>query len=125
MTDLATLSAAATEPFDWAGLAKAACEAMFEEWTSPHDGPNVRAVEAYLRERIEAAFVPVERHARELFDATAHGELKTLEALARVEAAEARVKVLEDRLRHIANYYPAGHRITELALEALEDEHDK
>ena len=49
---------------------------------------------------------------------------REIEALTvRAEAAEARNKVLEDRLRHIANYYPAGHRITELALEALGGEH--
>jgi len=49
-------------------------------------------------EAAEAAFVPVERHARELFDATAHGELKTLEALARAEAAEAENAKLREAL---------------------------
>lgn len=51
-----------------------------------------------LRTHIEARFVSVERHARELFDATAHGELKTLEATARAEAAEARVAELTAQL---------------------------
>lgn len=70
-----------------------------------------------------AAFVPVEQF-NEIVAAQEIRAAAIRKALVRAEAAEARVEVLEDRLRHIANYYPAGHRITELALEALGGEHE-
>lgn len=56
------------------------------------------AAAAYLRERIEAAFVPVERynHFATLAEARYHAGR---EATARAEAAEARVKALEEALR--------------------------
>ncbi len=110
-----------TDPFDWVGLAR--CLPVASIACDDHV-----TVAAYLRTRIEAAFVPVERY----------NNLKAVEQwlndnppltnaalTARAEAAEARVKVLEKSLRDIRDYYPEGHRITELARAALGGDHGK
>lgn len=89
-----------TDTFDYAGLFKAAFAEFDKHPGDLQDGYD--AADAYLRTRIEAAFVPVERHARELFDATAHGELKTLEALARAEEMAIENELLRETLHWIA-----------------------
>lgn len=78
-----------TEPFDWAYLSHEAGSIRFM-----HGNP---AAAAYLRERIEAAFVPVGeyRHLTSQFDAMqAFGKSNA----ARAEAAEARVSELTAQL---------------------------
>lgn len=100
-----------TKPFDWAGLFREAHGAAWADGT----GDAFHAAGEYLRERIEAAFVPVERYiARNLM--WAEQVLAKNEATARAEAAEARVKVLEEALRramiggnHLALLIGADH----------------
>ena len=83
--NLAALSAAATEPFDWAGLWQGACQAWDHRppFVPTSEGDQYAA--AYLRTRIEAAFVPVDHYAAVISD---HDELLQCE-IARAEAAEA------------------------------------
>lgn len=77
-TDLAALSASATGPFDWAGLAIGA------HITRSQKGDPAAA--AYLRARIEAAFVPRDVHddAR-VKCAAAEGQLAAVSAMLEVE----------------------------------------
>ena len=53
------------------------------------------------------------QHSLELFDATAHGELQTLKALSRAEAAEARIEVLEKALRWYQDQVSKCNRLTD------------
>ncbi len=87
-----------TAPFDWAGLA----HGTYTEWSLGGHFPEEAA--AYLRTRIEAAFVPVERYNERT--ETFRLQLKiAAEATARAEAAEAEnarlrlhVEILEEAL---------------------------
>lgn len=96
-----------SEPFDYTELFKGAFAAMREE----QPGNRIAPAAAYLRTRIEAAFVPVERYEAERIewlqrDLVAQNKvakycLEARQATARAEAAEARMKALEEALRSI------------------------
>jgi hypothetical protein len=76
-----------TTPFDWDRLVQNTFDLMY-------DGDNAAA---YIRTRIEAAFVPVDQHR-----AICMGySLDVEEATARAEDAEAEVRRLRDTPNHI------------------------
>lgn len=81
-----------SDTFDWAGLAYS----THVRWRD-----NTDAAAAYLRTRIEAAFVPVEDVTAErgrMVDRIEEWERQIAEATARAEAAEARVAELTTQL---------------------------
>lgn len=90
-----------SESFDWKELADAVLTARKEN------------VPEYLRYRIEKMFVPAS------VVATVDASLER--ATARATAAEAREAKLRDALRYIAWYHGEGHRVTEIARQALQE----
>ena len=109
-----------TAPFDWAGLWDAAWKA-WDDAPPSLEGICDRDAAEVLRTRIEAAFVPAWQH-----KATCMGySLDVEEATARIEAAEARVKVLEEALQVCANAPLSGWTIAQgYARQALGGEHE-
>ncbi|WP_156424904.1 hypothetical protein [Novosphingobium fuchskuhlense] len=103
-----------TAPFDWAGL-----------WNEAHqmwaDERGAADIANHLRTRIEAAFVPVERHAAQLvvqslLRANATTRAEAAEAVAddvhkALWAAEARVKALEEALLPFARIADHNNRL--------------
>ena len=91
-----------TAPFDWAGLRDELAKAL------RHADPDFRmdadTVLAFLRPHIEAAFVPVERYDQR-GEAFISASKLLLEATARAESAEARVKALETTGRKAMRAY--------------------
>ena len=141
--------------FDWAGLWAEACEAYdTADAKRAICADRDEAATAYIRERIEAAFVPVEQwddlkrlHAEncEAYDRacverewlrekagpyTGHC-ITCAEATARAEEAEARNKVLEEALNAIIDRAPerdlkwTGMSAKDIAIFALGGEHDR
>ena len=123
-----------TEPFDWAGLYVEASR-RYVQGATIDAGENNAA--AYLRTRIEAAFVPKRKpwcetcgtDVAEVLCAKCgewwrDNDLAVHEATARAEAAEARVKVLEDVLKSVHDITPARDTdLLELLAAALGGEH--
>ena len=120
-----------TNTFDWDGL-------WNELRTAYEAAPMDLIAAAYLRTRIEAAFVPVEDHDERIEwlqrDLVAQNKvakycLEARQATARAEAAEARVKVLEEALRHISlgsqNSSTTKEHLGRYARQALGAEHGK
>lgn len=79
-----------SDTLDYTDLFKGAFSAMREE----QPGNRIAPAAAYLRERIEAAFVPVEENERQFVEF----ELARRHDVARAEAAEARVSELTAQL---------------------------
>ena len=106
--------------FDWAGLWAEACEAYDTvDAKRAICAERDEAASAYLRERIEAAFVPVETYHRD----TGIRDVVAIEATARAEAAEARNKVLEEALRPIAEWADEARLMIETITSAGGDVH--
>lgn len=107
-----------SDTFDCAGLFKAAFAEFDKHPGDLQDGYD--AADAYLRTRIEAAFVPVaEYHQLEHQLDNLQDDLcePLQQALARAEAAEARVKVLDEALRALITERE-GHFSTQAAWDA-------
>lgn len=98
-----------TKPFDWAGLWEGVRHAAFDP--SSRYPSDTKAAAAYLRERIEAAFVPVET--------VATVDAALARATARAEAAEARVKALEAFRDHLTTQLAEARKAERAAVVAF------
>ena len=96
-----------SDTFDWNGLWRGAAD-VFKAHGENNPRTTLRDMDdtaaAYLRTRIEAAFVPLHRY-ETVYAVAAEQGLARVQATARAEAAEARVKVLEEALREALEHW--------------------